>query len=291
MDSYEKLKQFHEVSVITITAGNVAKTKPPSHLLYGSFIQQHHHCNVSKKENPSLYKWVARQRGERSQYLNADRRALLDAIQFEWNGTRGVGCEVQWEINFSKLKVYLKNGGSFKISAIEDYDRTLSIWVANQRKRNNRDMMRDDRKKKLSSIGFVFGEPRRSRPQKVGMANEQKWELMFQRLVEFKERHGHAAVPYNYQEDKRLSLWVTTQRREYHQKTWYGDSRKMRDERKKRLDEIGFIWDNSARKATPSLEYNNEKSAEESVVAKEQEEESDGLSTYQPANVTAFAAI
>ena len=262
MDSYARLKDFYTVSQMYLYSifENSRRCRrlswPPlmCSLVCELSIQKHRHCNVSKKENPSLYKWVARQRGERNQFLTADRRALLDDIGFEWSSTRDAGCEAQWETNFSMLKAYRKRGGTFKLSAIQEYNKTLSVWVSNQRKRNNRGMLRGDRKERLVSIGFEFGEPRKRRTQIVGEAYEQKWEQMYHRLLEFKKKHGHTSVPYSYTEDRGLALWVTTQRREYHQKSWYGVDREMRENRRKQLDEIGFVWDNSGKKDRQSLE-------------------------------------
>jgi Helicase associated domain len=205
-------------------------------------LQQNHHCNVNKQEDPNLYKWVARQRGERNEFLSADRRALLDAIHFEWDGSRETACEIQWEINFNKLKQYAKGDGPWTASMMEKWDKTVGTWAANQRRRFNKGMMREDRIAKLESIGFPFGEARKARPQKIGKMQEEKWERMYQRLVDFKRFHGHTEVPYGYKDDKSLGLWVSTNRREYNQKSWYGANRSIREDRKKKLEDIGFVW-------------------------------------------------
>jgi hypothetical protein len=180
---------------------------------------------------------------------------MLDAIQFEWDGSRETSCEVQWEINFNHLKKCLKVLEPGVVSTVEKLDKTLETWVANQRKRNHRGMLREDRKEKLASIGFSFGEPRRSRSQKIGEKQEEKWERMYQRLLDFKRAHGHTVVPYGYDNDKSLSLWVSTQRREYNQKSWYGANRSIKEDRKMRLEDIGFVWDANVgqNKAEPSI--------------------------------------
>lgn len=43
---------------------------------------------------------------------------------------------------------------------------------------------------------------------------QQKWNHMFDRLVVFKNKHGHCLVPNRYSEDQALGAWVSTQRRQ-----------------------------------------------------------------------------
>ncbi len=156
--------------------------------------------------------------------------------------------EVNWEMNFVTLEKFLKDGNPCSISKIERFDKTVGIWAANQRKRNQKGMLRTDRKERLEAIGFNFGESRKSRPQSLGRAQRDKWENMFQRLLEFKHENGHAVVPHKYEKDRALALWVSTQRREYNKKSWYGANRTMREDRRERLDAIGFVWDNLSNK-------------------------------------------
>ena len=66
---------------------------------------------------------------------------------------------------------------------------------------------------------------------------------MYVCMSAFKEEHKHCNVPYVY-EDRSLAMWVTTQRREFNQKSWYGANRSIKEDRKRRLDSIGFQWDN-----------------------------------------------
>lgn len=66
-------------------------------------------------------------------------------------------------------------------------------------------------------------------------AFDQVWNLQFSNLVAFKEKHGHCVVPQRRGEDKALGPWVAKQRGLYTKHT-------MRDDRRERLDEIGFVW-------------------------------------------------
>ena len=78
-------------------------------------------------------------------------------------------------------------------------------------------------KKRLDELGFVWD------PLDVD------WENAFAVLVKFKEREGHCHVPKSHGEgDYNLGRWVSFQRTLFD--TMYPD-------RRKRLDELGFIWD------------------------------------------------
>jgi hypothetical protein len=64
---------------------------------------------------------------------------------------------------------------------------------------------------------------------------EQKWNMQYEQLVEFKRKNDHCMVPRGYEHDKSLGDWVSKQRT-FHQ------NNKLRLDRKKLLDEIGFVW-------------------------------------------------
>lgn len=72
----------------------------------------------------------------------------------------------------------------------------------------------------------------------------ERWDQMFQRLLEFKRIHGHCLVPNRYPLDPSLGAWVSTQRRHY--KILIGDddsvTTPMTPERASRLMSIGFQW-------------------------------------------------
>src|SRR5215471_5962016 len=54
-------------------------------------------------------------------------------------------------------------------------------------------------------------------------------------LKRYKDREGHCRVPQNHKENHfRLGIWVSVQRRE---------QASMREQRRRKLDELGFIWD------------------------------------------------
>jgi hypothetical protein len=62
------------------------------------------------------------------------------------------------------------------------------------------------------------------------------WHQQYEKLVEFKRKNGDCVVPRsNYEGEKPLGRWVSAQRSDH-------NSNKIRLDRKKILDEIGFAW-------------------------------------------------
>mmetsp|Transcript_7284 Transcript_7284/g.10307 ORF Transcript_7284/g.10307 Transcript_7284/m.10307 type:complete len:388 (+) Transcript_7284:114-1277(+) len=60
-----------------------------------------------------------------------------------------------------------------------------------------------------------------------------KWDIMFKRLLCYKESKGDCIVPQNYKDDIQLASWVNKQRvRE----------KELSEDRVRRLNEIGFVW-------------------------------------------------
>lgn len=64
----------------------------------------------------------------------------------------------------------------------------------------------------------------------------QVWDDMFLRLQRYKEEHGDTMVAWNYNKDPKLGSWVSKQRHYYL-------TGSLTDDRAKRLEELGFVWD------------------------------------------------
>jgi hypothetical protein len=65
---------------------------------------------------------------------------------------------------------------------------------------------------------------------------DQKWNIQYEKLVEFKQKNGHCLVPQKYKEDKGFGRWVAGQRVK-------NKNNKMGPFRKELLDELGFVWE------------------------------------------------
>jgi hypothetical protein len=77
----------------------------------------------------------------------------------------------------------------------------------------------------LDALGFVWVKNRL----------DKQWNEKFERLEQYKQEHGDYLVPQPYEEDPSLGRWVQKQRMEYKHGT-------IREDRKARLEELGFSW-------------------------------------------------
>ena len=59
---------------------------------------------------------------------------------------------------------------------------------------------------------------------------------MFEVLKEYKGKHGNCNVPLNWTENKQFGTWVSKQRQNY-------KKGKLTEDRIKRLENLGFVWD------------------------------------------------
>lgn len=68
------------------------------------------------------------------------------------------------------------------------------------------------------------------------ISNDERWEIRFNELKEYKREHGDTLVPQRYAKFPQLGIWVVTQRAQYKRN-------QISDERIRRLNEVGFVWD------------------------------------------------
>jgi superfamily II DNA or RNA helicase len=176
------------------------------------------HCRVPAvhlEEKFKLGKWVQLQR-QNIISLPIELRLRLDAMGFVWDA-----ADELWKEGFSMLKIFRAREGHCRVPR-DHFEQgfRLGHWVTVQRKSGRR--IPEDRWQLLDNLGFVW------------LKHEVEWEEAYLVLCKFQEREGHCRVPRNYLEGKfNLGTWVFGQR---HQKD------KMFAERRKRLDQIGFVW-------------------------------------------------
>jgi hypothetical protein len=177
-------------------------------------------CRVPQEHNENSFRlgqWVRVQRTSRNT-LSESRRQKLDEIGFSWNPRDEV-----WEDAFCHLKLYREREGhcSVPVGRKENGFR-LGQWVFKQRQ--TKDRLSEERLRKLNDIGFDW-DPL-----------EAAWENGFRCLMVYKERKGHCRVPVTYKDENgyRLGQWMFRQRQ---------SKPTLSRERRKRLDELGFIWD------------------------------------------------
>jgi hypothetical protein len=150
-----------------------------------AFAEENGHCNVPFQDPKlrALAKWATRQR---TKTLTEHQKLRLKSIGYSWMDKREREDQA-WNKLFDRLKKYKGQTGHCKVPSTYDIDQELATWVANQRKLNNQQKLRDYRKEKLDLIGFVWGEHSRKRTSS-GKINENKaynkqWNEMFEKLL------------------------------------------------------------------------------------------------------------
>ncbi|KAL3762831.1 hypothetical protein ACHAWU_000978 [Discostella pseudostelligera] len=158
-----------------------------------------------------------------------------------------------WDRMFNALKSYKSIHGDTLVPATFPENPQLGNWVDNQRQvyriysenieKDNcdaKDAVTDERIEKLNSIGFVWN------------LFDHTWNTRYEELKEYVDQHGNALVPWNYAENEKLGSWVGLQRRNYKARQQEenksgGDVSRceviLSEERKNKLDAVGFVWD------------------------------------------------
>ena len=177
------------------------------------------HCNVPRrwKENSQLGKWVEHQRSfENRGELSSERRERLDALGFVWDP-----FAFAWETMFVELKRYWDQHGDCKVPKRWPANPQLATWVGVQRLGGR---ISEGRKAQLDKLGFDW-DPFNS-----------AWETMLNELKRYKEQFGHCDVPWEKKNRTPLAQWVSKQRSKWKRG-------RLPEDRRVRLDAIGFIWD------------------------------------------------
>lgn len=196
--------------------------------------------------------------------LTPDRKQKLDELGFVWS-LRTMRIESHWDQMFRRLLAYKEQYGDCLVPSRYEADLKLAKWVETQRQESKKAIdgrsanprLTEERLRRLESIGFEWKVK-----QKMKRYYDKQWDAMFDRLQAFKQANGHCMVPKRYSADPRLGTWVHTQRIQY--RTKYrttancitlseeevsalkscGDevTYRLTEERRQRLESIGFIW-------------------------------------------------
>jgi predicted helicase len=178
------------------------------------------HCRVvfdHMEQGRRLGYWVSSQRNAK-EMLSPDRRKRLDQMGFTWNNKK----KDWWEDGFRYLEIFKEREGHCRVPVgHKENDYPLRQWVSRQRQ--IKDELSLERRERLDQIGFVWD------------LLVDRWEEGFRNLQRYKQREGNCKVAALHLEDGYpLGDWCRRQRlvRDY----------TLSQERRKRLDEIGFIW-------------------------------------------------
>lgn len=184
-----------------------------------NYCDEHGHCNVPQKwkKSPQLGNWVSTQRLAKTRgRLTRERETRLDAIGFMWQLK-----DFSWETRFTELMRFKQQLGHCDVPRDYDKNRKLGIWASHQRAFNRRGMLSGQRKARLDEIGFEWSP------------YDSSWNARFSELERYIERFGNSDVPFNWDINPQLALWVTKQRQLKRKKL-------LSAEREARLNSVGF---------------------------------------------------
>eukprot|EP00569_Conticribra_weissflogii_P014464 CAMPEP_0171418020 /NCGR_PEP_ID=MMETSP0880-20121228/40897_1 /TAXON_ID=67004 /ORGANISM="Thalassiosira weissflogii, Strain CCMP1336" /LENGTH=599 /DNA_ID=CAMNT_0011936287 /DNA_START=106 /DNA_END=1905 /DNA_ORIENTATION=- len=193
------------------------------------------------KELKTLSWWTCRQRkfkrrGELEQY----KILLLNRLNFNWDPHAGPGPE-KWLKNYQHLKDFKAKYGHVKVP-LKYAENKLGSWLKTQitqyrnAKEGRQPCLSEERIRLLEEIGVCWGEKRITTP----------WEARFEDLIQYKERFGHANVPWQWKENIPLAQWVNSQRKKY-KELLDGKRNNLTEDQIAKLTDIGFKWNTGGR--------------------------------------------
>ena len=174
--------------------------------------QRHSECGIS------LGSWVNTQRDRKSK-LSSEKIKALEKLQFIWDVRNA-----SWTNGFESLQNFcLREGHSNPRADYIEENFKLGRWVSKQRSRQS--SLSEQQIGKLSQLDFIWD------------AREAAWQTAFLQLTEFQTANGHCNVPVAYEVSGiKLGTWIRNRRKEQYS---------LSTERRQRLDDIGFVWDNT----------------------------------------------
>lgn len=171
------------------------------------------------KEYADLSRWGHVQRkNHREGKLEISRVDKLKKIGFVFEP-----LEEAWNKWFKSLEEFKKKFGHCSVPHKNSQYHLLNEWGNNQRENYRKGILEKERIKNLEAIGFDFA------PRDL----DGLWQKTFDELAAFKSQHGHLEISQG--ENPLISRWMTTQRRRRRKGI-------LTDERIKKLDSIGFVW-------------------------------------------------
>jgi len=130
-----------------------------------------------------------------------------------------------WEKMFGLLRIYKERESHCNVPCRHKEDgENLGWWLSTLRARKKKGELDISLIERLEDIGVVWD------------LCKGRWENNYLLLVKFQQREGHANVPSKHKEEgMQLGLWLSSQR-------YQNRIGKLDISLKKRLEDIGFIW-------------------------------------------------
>jgi hypothetical protein len=188
--------------------------------------------------------------------MTTDELEKLNALGFVWKPA--AQWEGTWQQQYDRLGDYQRTQGHCRVPQNHP---GLGLFVRVQRRLYQTGKLDPERRDKLEQLGFCWSihtkrtnetktknhEGENTASTSTQNRQDKKWEIMFQRLLQFKEKHQHTLVPYLYDQDRKLGSWVMMNRQVYKEG-------RMPPERHARLQEIDFVFEVQVDREDASLQ-------------------------------------
>ena len=132
-------------------------------------------------------------------------------------------ADERWKSRFAELETYVRIVGHARIPHADITHSKLRSWLSTQRAMAVAGTLSAERWQRLTDIGIDI------------MGRDERWQMRFAQLRQYRERFGHCRVPAKWKEDVPLGHWVHVQR-DFKKK---GTLSAMRIAL---LESIGFEW-------------------------------------------------
>jgi len=193
-------KQKHQLQEIGIVWNLKDQKWEDSFRLTMEFKEREGHCNIPryhKEKGKNLGEWVSNQRNwKRREKLLPTREERLKEIGFVFDQLGN-----SWDKMYQNLQMFKEREGHSIVPVNhKENGKMLGQWLMFQRKKKRIGKLQRLHEEKLTKIGVEYDS-----------LVEQRWESMFQLLLEFQNREGHCLVPrYHKENGQNLGVWLAT---------------------------------------------------------------------------------
>lgn len=179
--------------------------------------------------------WVkAQKQNYKKGVLSPEREALLRSVGLDFDRTKDMALEEDWQGWFGSLAKYKEDNGKLPTltAGVDKYN--LAAWLQRQKDIYRQGKLSPEHEAQLRSIGVEF-----ERTKEV--ADEERWQKMFGLMVEHKDETGRLPSLSTVYKEQNLGNWLHTQRTAYKEG-------KLSPEREAKLREIGVEFGSRAEK-------------------------------------------
>lgn len=193
--------------------------------LMHEFKEREGHCQVPinhQESGKNLGHWISKQQQlyAANKLGHTYRKRMLEEA-----GCVSDSSMRRWESMFDLLLQFKEREGHCWITVSHrEEGSNLGRWLANERKAYRLQLLDQTYQERLENAGVIWD------------LSVQRWECMFELLLQFKDREGHCGVPYLHKVGRRnLGRWLSRQRIEQ-------QAGKLPDSQRRRLEESGVAW-------------------------------------------------